>query len=135
MIQEDTVYKDVEEILIDTLGVDADEITPSAKFFDDLDGESIDVLDLSFRCEKHFGTTIRFQDLLDTNQVLSNTSTETALKPMQEQFPFLDLSQLDSGEAKNASSLFTVDVIVSFVKHSLAQNGPTQESDLEETSQ
>jgi acyl carrier protein len=137
MDQTDAIYEDVKDILVDTLGVEPEEVIPSASFFDDLGGESIDVLDLSFRCEKQFGTTIRFQELFDSRRIgPDGTLSQAALKELQEQFPFLDLAHLQSEETKRATSLFTVNTIVRFVKHVLAQNDtPVRGADLEETPQ
>ena len=124
MDRKDVIYEDVRRILVETLGLEPDEVTLSANFFHDLGGESIDVLDLTFRCEKKYGTTIRFQELTDSNIAIGSDGTipEAALKELQERFPFLDFGQFQSEEATPASSLFTVDTIVRFVEHSLAQN-------------
>ena len=49
----------IREILVKTLGVEPAEITPSANFFHDLGGESLDVIDMSFRCDRRFGKSMR----------------------------------------------------------------------------
>jgi len=129
MIQEDAIYEDVKEILVDTLGVDPEEVIPSARFFEDLGGESIDVLDLSFRCEQKYATKVRFQELLDVNRFETDsdgTLSEDTLTELQEQFPFLDVAKLQSDVAKSASSLYTVETIVGFVAYAAAQNEPTR---------
>lgn len=121
MDQSDTIYQDVRDILVDTLGVEPEEVIPSASFFDDLGGESIDVLDLSFRCEKRFGVPIRFQELLDSRRLEpGGTLSQSALEELQVLYPFLDLTQFE--ETNNASSLFTVSTIVRFVEHVVAQS-------------
>jgi acyl carrier protein len=60
-----TAVAEYEEILervrvrvAETLGVDAAEVTPTQRFFTDLNGESIEWLDLSFRLDKEFGARI-----------------------------------------------------------------------------
>ncbi len=40
--------------IADCLGVEIEEVTPEARFFEDLGGESIDLLSLSFQFEKAF---------------------------------------------------------------------------------
>ena len=50
----DEIYKKVQEVLVDALGVDEEEVTPNAIIRDDLGAESIDFLDISFRLEKAF---------------------------------------------------------------------------------
>ncbi len=53
MSQED-IFKQVQDTLIDALGVDDDEVTEGATLTGDLGAESIDFLDIGFRLEKSF---------------------------------------------------------------------------------
>jgi len=55
-ISHDEIYKKVQGVLMDALGVDEDEVTPKATLKDDLGAESIDYLDIVFRLEKAFTT-------------------------------------------------------------------------------
>src|SRR5262245_11007745 len=52
----DEIFKKVQAVLVDALGVDEDEVTPTASLSGDLGAESIDFLDISFRLEKAFTT-------------------------------------------------------------------------------
>src|SRR5580700_5360100 len=52
----DEIYTKVQGVLVDALGVDAEEITPKAMLREDLGAESIDFLDIIFRLEKAFTT-------------------------------------------------------------------------------
>ena len=45
------------------LELELDEVPAAALFFNDLGGESLDLLELSFRIDKHFGVRVRFNDL------------------------------------------------------------------------
>lgn len=121
MDRKDAVYEEVRELLVETLGVEPDEVMPSANFFYDLGGESIDVLDLAFRCHKKYGVEIRLQEIAapvpNGGQV-----TADSLKELQERFPVIDFSQFDHGNTKPLYSLFTVETIVGCVKHALAQS-------------
>lgn len=56
----DGVCLDISECL----SIELDEIEPESKFFSDLAGESIDVIDLMFRCERRFGIRIELQSLM-----------------------------------------------------------------------
>ncbi len=120
------LFDDIKNILVDVLGVDHDEISPSANFFDDLGGESIDVIDLSFRCETKFKVPIKFQELsharLDESEVNSE-SNEEILNSLRETFPFLPTyAELVSEPGRDVKSLFTVDAIVKTVEHALARH-------------
>ena len=44
-----TVMQEIRPIVAEVLGLEPEEVTPAARFFDDLGGESIDILELSFR--------------------------------------------------------------------------------------
>ena len=46
------IAQPVREIISECLVVDLDEVTDDQSFFDDLGGESIDLLDMSFHIEK-----------------------------------------------------------------------------------
>ena len=54
----DEISQQVQEVLVDALGVDDDEVTIEATLMGDLGAESIDFLDIVFRLEKAFGVKI-----------------------------------------------------------------------------
>ena len=55
----------VREQIADCLATDVEEVVPEANFFGDLGGESIDVLDLTFRLEKSLGVRPNFSVMKD----------------------------------------------------------------------
>ncbi len=48
----------VQAIIVDKLGVDANEVTPAASFTNDLGADSLDTVELIMEFEKEFGITI-----------------------------------------------------------------------------
>jgi len=50
------IEADVRDVLVDALGVDEDDVVPTATLKGDLGAESIDYLDIVFRLEKKFST-------------------------------------------------------------------------------
>ena len=48
----------VKQIIIDELGVDENEVTPNARFIDDLGADSLDTVELVMRFEEEFGIEI-----------------------------------------------------------------------------
>lgn len=48
----------VKEIIVDQLGVDADEVTPEASFIDDLGADSLDTVELVMALEEEFSMEI-----------------------------------------------------------------------------
>src|SRR5438270_8955525 len=63
----DEIYKKVQAVLVDALGVDEEEVTPNAVIKDDLGAESIDFLDIVFRLEKAFGIKIPRGEMMPEN--------------------------------------------------------------------
>ena len=62
------------EIVIDKLGVDANKVTPEAKFIDDLGADSLDTVELIMQFEEDFGIEIPDEDaekILSVNQALN----------------------------------------------------------------
>ncbi len=54
----DNVFESVQNILIDQLGVDADIITMESNFIDDLNADSLDIVELVMAMEQEFGISI-----------------------------------------------------------------------------
>ena len=52
----------VKEIIVDQLGVSADEVKPEAKFVDDLGADSLDLTELIMAMEEEFGIEIADED-------------------------------------------------------------------------
>lgn len=117
----ETTLEVVRDILVDILAVEPEEVTPDANFFHDLSGESIDVLDLQFHCEKKFeGHAIRFTDLVNKS---ATNSTDGGL---ESKFTFVDFAQF--GPDAQPVDLFTVDTIVRFIQHRIETGEPVRPS-------
>jgi len=57
-----TLEEKVKKIIIDQLGVDEAEVTPEAKFIDDLGADSLDTVQLVMALEEEFGIEIPDED-------------------------------------------------------------------------
>ncbi len=55
---EKTVEDRVREIIVDQLGVNPDQVTPDAKFIEDLGADSLDTVELVMALEEEFGNEI-----------------------------------------------------------------------------
>jgi len=51
-------FADIKEIIVDLLGVDDDKVTPEASFRDDLEADSLDLVELIMAFEDKFGAEI-----------------------------------------------------------------------------
>src|SRR5439155_23472466 len=111
----DEIYKKVQAVLIDALGVDEEEVTPSAVIRDDLGAESIDFLDIMFRLEKAFGIKIPRGEMIPENLannpeiVKDGVVTPKGIAMLKEKMPHSDFATFEQDpKLDNMSKLFTV---------------------------
>ncbi|MER3459589.1 MAG: acyl carrier protein [Chloroflexota bacterium] len=57
-----TVYERVRDIIVDRLGVDPSKVTPEARFREDLEADSLDLVELIMAFEESFGGEISDED-------------------------------------------------------------------------
>jgi acyl carrier protein len=57
-MNQDEVFEKVKNIIIDQLGVDEEEVTMGANFRDDLEADSLDLVELIMAFEEEFGGEI-----------------------------------------------------------------------------
>lgn len=60
-----TVYDRVKTIVVDKLGVDEDKVTEDASFVDDLDADSLDLVELIMAFEEEFSTDDQRMEISD----------------------------------------------------------------------
>jgi acyl carrier protein len=58
----DEVFERVKSVLVEQLGVDESDVTESASFQDDLDADSLDLVELIMELEDQFGIKISDED-------------------------------------------------------------------------
>jgi acyl carrier protein len=56
------IYERVKEVLVEQLGIDEGEITEEASFQEDLDADSLDLVELIMELEDQFGVKISDED-------------------------------------------------------------------------
>ena len=69
-----TVAEKVKSIIVEQLGVEADEVTPEASFTDDLGADSLDIVELVMAFEEEFGIEIPDEDAEKIGKVSEATS-------------------------------------------------------------
>ncbi|MFC1780868.1 acyl carrier protein [Planctomycetota bacterium] len=120
----DDIFEQVQEVLIDALGVDDDEVTTQATLMGDLGAESIDFLDIVFRLEKAFGIKIPREELFPAESLMNNTDfvhngklTEKGLAELRDKMPHTDLTNFEEDpDINKLGDLFTVNAIVNYVE-------------------
>lgn len=126
-ISRDEVSQQVQEVLIEALGVDDDEITDDATLMGDLGAESIDFLDIVFRLEKTFEIKIPREELFPAESLMNNPEfvlngklTETGLAELKSKMPHTDITEFQKDpDINKLGDLFTVNAIVNYVSGKL----------------
>ncbi|PKL50903.1 MAG: acyl carrier protein [Planctomycetes bacterium HGW-Planctomycetes-1] len=119
----DEILKEIQDVLVDALGVDEEEVKPDATLMADLGAESIDFLDIVFRMEKAFGIKIPREELFPAESLLSTAEyvsngklTQKGLDELKKRMPHSDLSAfIEDPSVNKIGDLFTVDALVNFV--------------------
>jgi len=123
----DEIMQQVQEVLVDALGVDDDEVTTEATLMGDLGAESIDFLDIVFRLEKVFGIKIPREELFPAENLMTDSEfvhngklTEKGLAELREKMPHTDITAFESDpDINKLADLFTVNAIVNYVEGKL----------------
>jgi acyl carrier protein len=116
----------VEEVLMEALGVDAEEVTADATLTGDLGAESIDFLDIVFRLEKTFDIKISKGELFpddilnNPDNVVNGSMTPQGVAQLKKSMPHADFGDFeDNPLVEKVSELFTVNTIVNYVETKL----------------
>jgi len=125
-LSRDEIYQKVQGVLVDALGVDEEEVTPTAVIKDDLGAESIDFLDIVFRLEKAFGIKIPRGEMMPENLandptiVQDGKITPAGIAQLKAKMPHSDFTEFEKDpEVEKMSKLFTVDAIVNYIEGKL----------------
>lgn len=52
------IFEKLKKVIVDTLGVNEDQVTPQASFVDDLGADSLDMVEMIMALEDEFGISI-----------------------------------------------------------------------------
>jgi len=122
-LSRDEVFQEVQEVLVDALGLDDDEVTNDATLMGDLGAESIDFLDIVFRLEKAFGIKVPREELFPAESLMNNPEyinngklTEKGLTELRDKMPHTDFAAFENDpDINKLGDLFTVGAIVNYV--------------------
>jgi acyl carrier protein len=124
------IHTRVASVLAECLGVDQDDVIPSATLQGDLGAESIDLLDIVFRLEREFGIKIPrgelFPDSIFGGQadlVQEGRLTDRGMVELRCRMPYADLAHFERDRRLSAvADLFTVELIVRYVEWKLGRD-------------
>ena len=126
-LSRDQIFQQVQEVLVDALGVDNEEVTLEATLMGDLGAESIDFLDIVFRLEKAFAIKIAREELFPAETLMTNPEyvtngklTAKGLAELREKMSHTDLSAFEKDpDINKLGNLFTVGAIVNYLETKL----------------
>ena len=121
------VFTKVQSALVDALGVDEEEVTPTARLVGDLGAESIDFLDIVFRLEKAFNIKIPRgelfpEDILTSTEYVQNgRMTSEGVAQLKARMPFADLTSFSANPVvQDFGNLLTVNDMCRYVESKVA---------------
>ena len=123
MPTKEEVFAKIQTALVDALGVDEEDATPTATLVGDLGAESIDFLDIVFRLEKSFDIKIPRGELFpediltDSKYVQDGKVTEEGLAELRKRMPFANLDDFAKNPVvQDFGNLLTVADMCRFVE-------------------
>lgn len=120
MPADDPFDREMLEMIADVLALEPSEVQPDMTWKETLDGESIELLELSFRCEKQYGVRVQFQQMLDQKSLQTDEKgvlTPEALTLLKSRYPFLDLTEFSKDpRIGRITEILTVRTIIEFVR-------------------
>src|SRR6476469_4148178 len=76
-----TTYERLKKIVVEQLGADEDEVKPEASFVDDLNADSLDLVELIMSSEEELGTEISDEEAEKTRPSRTPSITSTSTLP------------------------------------------------------
>jgi len=127
----DEIYAKVTTVLVQALGVEEEEIKPSATLQGDLGAESIDFLDIVFRLEREFMIKVDRDELFPESLLAGDSAiiddgrlTVAGLAALHTRMPYADWRELERDpRLDRIDDLFTVDLVASYVGWKLIGTG------------
>ncbi len=134
MTDANEVHARVTKVLVQSLGVEENDVIPSATLQGDLGAESIDFLDIVFRLEREFEIKIERNELFpdpvspdDPVFARDGRLTDEGLTALRLRMPYANFRDLELDRQLNrVDDLFTVELLMNFITWKLRGNGEAQ---------
>ena len=123
MFAAEEIHAKVTRVLVESLNLEEEQVTPTATLQGDLGAESIDFLDIVFRLEREFGIKIPRGELFpesvfrgDPELVSEGKVTAKGIDELRSRMPYADLGDFEHDRRLSAiPDLFTVDLITRYI--------------------
>ena len=130
------IHARVVRVLVESLAVEEESVTPLATLHGDLGAESIDFLDIVFRLEREFDVHIPRDELFPESIfqgapefVRDGTLTDNGMNELRSRMPYADLRALEPDRRASAvPDLFTVELIARYITWKLRHEPATAEN-------
>ena len=134
MTDANEVQARVTKVLVESLGVEGDDVISLATLQGDLGAESIDFLDIVFRLEREFKIKIERNELFpdpispdDPVFARDGRLSDQGLTALRIRMPYANFRDLEFDRQLNRiDDLFTVELLTSFITWKLRGNGQAQ---------
>jgi acyl carrier protein len=118
------LFETVRDILVDCLACEPENVVPQAGFFDELGGESIEVLDFSFRVER----ALRIAPPLKRFQIAERWTfdeqgrvTQATREWLTAEMSTLGLPSPEFDSLRTYHDLLTVEFLMATIRHAVAE--------------
>jgi acyl carrier protein len=129
MLATEEIRTRVTSVLVESLNLEEEQVTPTATLQGDLGAESIDFLDIVFRLEREFGIKIPRGELFpesvfqgDAELVDGGSVTDKGMGELRLRMPYADLAAFENDRRLTAvSDLFTVGLLSRYIAWKLGK--------------
>lgn len=119
MRTQESVLDEIRPLIADVLALEPDEVQCESRFFEDLGGESIDMLDLSFRLESFYKIKMPVAGIIGPGDIQTDAQgriTPACMERMRADYPFLDYARIEAEPLKSRmTETVTVGALAGFV--------------------
>ncbi|PKK90319.1 MAG: acyl carrier protein [Candidatus Wallbacteria bacterium HGW-Wallbacteria-1] len=128
----EAIFAGIKECLMDCIRVDEGDISPDSRLITDLGADSLDLLDIIFSMERHFGIKIKQGEIekraregispedFEENELLK----PMGVKRLREILPEVPSESIREGmHISQIPYLFTVETFIRIVERSLSESG------------
>ena len=124
------IYRRVVQVLVESLYVSEDDLTPTTSLLEDLGAESLDLLEIVFQLEREFEIDIPDGDLFPRSFLQSNADflrkgcvTDPFLRELRSRMPYAEFGTTDPHRRlTTVGDLFTVGLVARYIAWKLDQS-------------